>query len=78
MDNLTDNDWKCLEMIDDGEPVTLAPDAVLRLMGAKFIHLRHDRKPVITGLGRDAVMRKQYNFGLPVESAEDTSSEMEL
>ena len=65
MQRLTELDWDLLEQIDDGEPVNLPPDSAVRLMSAKFIILRHDRTPLITGLGRDAVLRKQYNFAPP-------------
>jgi hypothetical protein len=69
MGELNDRDWQLLQQIDDGEPVDVPPDSVVRLVAAKFIMLRHDRKAAITGLGRDAVLRKQYNFAPPSENA---------
>jgi len=65
MTRLTDLDWDLLEQIDDGEAVNLPPESAVRLMAAQFILLRHDRTPLITGLGRDAVLRRQYNFAPP-------------
>ena len=69
MIELTEHDWSCLSLVDEGAEVrkSMAP-AVARLGAMNFIVLRPRNTVVITGLGREALLRRKYRFDLPVEA----------
>ena len=72
---LTEHDWSCLSLVDEGAEVrsSMAP-AVARLGAMNFIVLRPRNTVVITGLGREALLRRKYSFGLPGEALLTKSS----
>jgi hypothetical protein len=68
---LTEHDWSCLNLVDEGAEVrrSMAP-AVARLGAMNFVVLRPRNTVVITGLGREALLRRKYKFSLPSECSE--------
>jgi hypothetical protein len=64
---MTEQEWDCLRRVDCGELVVPTPaDPIERLLLLKFAIRRPGNRLVITGLGREALMRKHYNFSIPM------------
>lgn len=66
---MIDHDWSCLCLVDEGGEVRSSMvAAVARLAAMNFLCLRPHNTVIITGLGREALLRKRYNFSMPSSS----------
>ena len=64
---MTEHEWECLQRIDNGELCVPTPaDSIEQLLLLKFAVRRPGSKLAITGLGREALMRRGYNFTIPM------------
>lgn len=67
MDMMTERDWICLSNISRGEPATATLSKVSRrrLEELEFIVMRPHNQFAVTGLGREALIRRKHQLGLP-------------
>lgn len=71
MDSMTERDWICLSNISRGEATTAALSKVSRrrLEALEFIVTRPRNQFAVTGLGREALIRRKHRLGLPAAEA---------
>jgi len=64
---MTESEWDCLRRIDSGELTLASPgEPFEKLLLLKFAVRRPGSRLAVTGLGREALMRKHYNFDVPM------------
>lgn len=64
---MTESEWDCLRRIDSGELQVATPgEPIERLLLLKLVVRRPASRLAVTGLGREALMRKHYNFDVPM------------
>ena len=76
MESMTASDWACLAGVERGENAAASSHARsrARLEAMQFIVSRPHNSFAITGLGRDALMRKKYCLGLPAQQKQYASA----
>lgn len=69
METMTERDWTCLNNISRGEPAMAASSkgSRRRLEALEFIVTRPHNRYAVTGLGREALIRRKHRLALPVE-----------
>ncbi len=72
MENMTASDWACLASIERGE--TPAAPSRARLEALQFIVTRPHNTVAITGLGRDALIRRQYRLRPPAQQKQHATA----
>jgi hypothetical protein len=69
MNEMMQCDWACLARIERGENLTTSFGAAsrARLEAIQFIVTRPHNTLAITGLGRNALMRREYRLSPPAD-----------